>query len=187
MINKDFLKALFLQAEYYLKERGIKGEILLFGGSAIIFAFSDRLYTKDIDAYFAPKEEVIDALKKAAKELGFFPETSDWLNSAVLRYIYARPPRELQVVYDGKYLQVFVPTMEYLLAMKLFAAREEKDLDDVLIIAKHLNIKTKEELITVFRKVFPENYLDEKRLGFINEAANILQRNSDDPKTCPTS
>ncbi len=173
--NRALLEELFRRAELHLKKQGIVGEILLFGGSAMIFAFSERTHTKDIDAYFVPKEEVKSALLAAAHELGISPEKEDWLSSAVLRYIYGRPPKKLETIYDGTHLRVFVPSKDYLLAMKLFAARDEKDFEDAVKLAEMLGLKTEKELIEVFKKVFPEYYLEERRKGFLKEVADALQ------------
>jgi len=53
------------QIVYYLGElsselahHGIKGELLLFGGAAMVLAFNARVSTKDVDAIFRPKQDI---------------------------------------------------------------------------------------------------------------------------------
>ena len=56
----------------------------------------------------------------------------------------------------GKFgtLAVRIVSEEQLLAMKLFAARENKDLDDAVILATSLNITSKEDLNKILYKYF---------------------------------
>ena len=39
-----------------LRERGVQGEICLFGGTAMVLAFNARERTKDVDAVFHPPQ-----------------------------------------------------------------------------------------------------------------------------------
>ncbi|NPA49308.1 MAG: hypothetical protein GXO20_04945 [Thermodesulfobacteria bacterium] len=180
MLDHQTLLELFEKADQILSEKGIIGEIALYGSSAFVFAFSERSDTQDqdIDAYLAPKEEVVEALKEAAKELRLDFENEDWISSAVFKYVYAyaRPPRELETIFEGSHLRVFVPAVRYLLALKIFAAREDRDFQDVLLLAQKLGIQSEKELEEAFGRVFPASYLDERRRLFIKEVARVLPK-----------
>jgi hypothetical protein len=65
-----------------LSERGIDGEVYVFGGAAIVIAFDARRATRDVDAVFEPKREVYAAADEVGDELGLPP---GWLNDGVKR------------------------------------------------------------------------------------------------------
>ncbi len=174
-VTKEFLLKLFEKTDEILKSRGIVGEIVLFGGSALIFSFDKRVFTMDIDAYIAPKEEVIKAMLEATEMIVHQKPKESWISTEVLKYIYTRFPENLDLIYDGENLRVFKPDEKYLLAMKIFAAREEKDFEDALMIARKLGIKTERDLKEVYFSVFPAFYLDEKRKAFIKDIIEVLK------------
>ena len=173
IINANTLKQIFKEAGYILSQKGIIGEIVLFSGGALIFAFDERVFTKDIDAYLKPKEEVENALVEAGKKFGL---KGEWINTDVLRYVYSRPPQKLASVFEGKNLRVFRPSKEYILALKILVSRAERDFEDALLLAKALKAVTEEDLKNVFFSVFPKSYLDERRKLFIEEIAATLAK-----------
>lgn len=175
MLDRDKLLKIFRRADEILSDRNIKGEITLFGGSALIFAFRDRIFTEDIDAYLAPTDAVTTALQMAAEDVAGLKH-GEWISTDVLKYVCARPPKELVEVYDGKNLKVYRPTAEYLLAMKIFASRGEKDLEDAAVLAEHLKIRGDRAIQDVFLSVFPESYLSDNRILFIKRIVKKLGR-----------
>lgn len=54
--KEQILKYLEILSDEIGKE-DLKGEILVFGGAAMVLAFNARPSTKDIDAIFQPKKE----------------------------------------------------------------------------------------------------------------------------------
>ena len=53
-----------------LAERGIEGEICLFGGTAMMLAFAARLSTRDVDAFFEPSAAIREEVAAVDKALG---------------------------------------------------------------------------------------------------------------------
>jgi len=72
--------------------------------------------------------------------------------------IFVNSMKEKCFIDFGKFgtLSVRIISEEQLLAMKLFAARENKDLDDAVMLAKSLNIISKEALNNILYKYFNE-------------------------------
>jgi len=70
--------------------------------------------------------------------------------------------KELCFIDFGKFgtLSVRIVSEEQLLAMKLFAARENKDLDDAVMLAKSLNIASKTELNNILYKYFSDRSIN---------------------------
>ena len=67
-----------------LGERGITGEICLFGGTVMVLAFTARLATKDVDAVFQPTQTIRELARTIAEQLNL-PE--NWLNDGVKGYV----------------------------------------------------------------------------------------------------
>src|SRR5262249_37170187 len=100
-------------------------DIAVYGGSALMLASNFRIATEDVDAVADQDQRSIDQLsREVATQRGWPP---DWLNDGVRTYLspnveglaqhhqlYRTYPSE-----DQPGLRVFVPTPEYILAMKL--------------------------------------------------------------------
>jgi hypothetical protein len=67
-----------------LGKRGVSGEICLFGGTAMVLAFSARVATRDVDAIFQPTRLVREIAREIAEDQGL-PAT--WLNDGVKGFV----------------------------------------------------------------------------------------------------
>lgn len=88
-------------------------------------AYDTRRATRDRDGIFEPKMVVYAAAARVA-EARQLP--TDWLNDAVKGFLLGPGAR---VFFDRPGLTVRVASPRYLLAMKLLAARVERDEDDI--------------------------------------------------------
>ena len=106
--------------------RGLETELAVYGGSCLVLATNIRESSADIDAVFdeASRSALYEIVAEVADELGISP---DWMNEAVKRT--APPPGEPpppRIAFGdyprdtstGTGLRVFLPTPEYMLAMK---------------------------------------------------------------------
>jgi len=69
--EKEILKYL-RELSNKLGKKNLKGEILLFGGAAMVLAFNARPATKDVDAIFHPKNEIYEISKEIARK--YYPK-----------------------------------------------------------------------------------------------------------------
>jgi hypothetical protein len=109
----------------YLLERGVLGEITIYGGSAILFQFDWRRTSEDVDARIISGEHhglVTQAAQQAAKQLDL-PQS--WLNESVAMYA-RRQEQDSDRIFVGVYpspervgLRVVAAKPSYILAMKL--------------------------------------------------------------------
>lgn len=152
-------------------ENGSVIDILVYGGSALMFASNFRFATGDVD--IAPLGDrkpawFDDVVSRIASELGF-AEEENWLNDAVEVHLsrlatmkddhweYGTFPRGGEQV--G--LRVFLPTAEYMLALKLKAMRvldpskgpqEKNDIQNLL----HVNgVENVDDAMEILGKYFP--------------------------------
>ena len=154
-----------------LKQKGIKGQIGLFDGTVMCLAFNARKSTKDIDAIFKPKEQIYNFAKEIAYEQNL-PE--NWLNDSVKGFLSDN--NQMKVFKNMSHLTIYIPSPEYMLAMKCISARLEgsTDVEDVIFLINHLNIKSVEEVLTIIQKYFPPKRVLPKTKYFLIE---LFQQN----------
>jgi hypothetical protein len=152
-------------------------EIAVYGGSALMLASNFRVTTQDVDAVTDTDQGLLDRLaREIAGERGW---PHDWLSDGVRTYLSPNVDgleqhHVLFRTYPGEStpgLRVFVPTPEYLLAMKLMAMRLDpaagkSDLDDILSLIRVLGITDKAQLIQFAAAFYPEARISGRlRLG----------------------
>ena len=139
------------------------------GGAAMAIAYNNLKSSDDIDSIltdFDSRDKFNECVNKIAGRHGL---PDNWLNEDVK--VFVNSMKELCFKDFGKFgtLSIRIISEEQLLAMKLFAARENKDLDDAIMLAKSLNIDSKEELDNVLAKYFSERALNSAIMRFRNE------------------
>ncbi len=112
-----------------LAQRGVTADVFLVGGAAMALAYNSRRATRDVDGVFEPKQVVYDAAAVVGERRGV---GAYWLNDAVKAYLHGPDP-QARPVFEGAGLRVDVASPEYLLAMKLRAARPE-DVEDIRVL-----------------------------------------------------
>ncbi len=153
-------------------KRGIQTELAVYGGSCLVLASDMREASGDVDAVFDERSRSVlyEIVDEVAREMRL---PRDWMNEAVKRS--APPPGEPQpprIPYgdyprdnaSGCGLRVFLPTAEYMLAMKLLAQRggglneDEKvqsDRQDSLALMRVTGLDTKEKLQVIMEEFYP--------------------------------
>jgi hypothetical protein len=157
-----------------LTQRGVVGEVALYGGAAMVLAHRARLATKDVDAVFVPKKEVYQAASEVAVACG---AEKDWLNDAVKGFLSDR--NETSLLLDLPGLKVFVASPEYLLAMKCMSMRlgkEDTDLEDVKFLMNHLKLQRAADVLELVSRYYPEDRIQPKTRFAVEEICQKLNR-----------
>ena len=163
-----------------LAQRGIKGEVCLFGGAAMVLAFQARQSTKDVDAIFAPAALIRELAAEVGRERGW---EEDWINDGVKGWLSSRQ-QVTDAGLDLPNLAVMMPMPEYLLAMKCMAARaesESRDMEDVKFLIQHLGLRKEEEVLSLVEKYYPPNRIAVKTRYFAASALEELAAEEDFP------
>lgn len=92
-------------------------------------AYDAHRLTRDVDALFVPALEVRHIAEDMSGPQGLEP---DRLNDAAKGFLPGADEHP-RTVFESESLLVQVPSPGYLLAMKLHASRDERDLDDAVI------------------------------------------------------
>lgn len=144
LLDREAIVELLTQLGARLDKRGIEAELYVVGGTAMALAYNRSKVTRDIDAVFEPASIVEAEAKAMAKRRRDLPD--DWLNSRV------KPL--LPLLYDAHQIEAFaapgisvnVASPQHLLAMKVRAARDERDLQDVLILCRFLQLSNTDDV-----------------------------------------
>jgi len=147
-------------------EAGRVIDIAIYGGSCLMLVSNFRIATADVDAVAAKDQGFIDSAAQTNAERHVW--SKDWLNDDVRTYLspnvdgfeqhtlFRTYPRE-----QTPGLRVFVPTAEYMLAMKLMALRldpggSKSDLEDILNLMQVAGMKDKGDILRFASRFYPE-------------------------------
>ena len=163
-MDKAQIKRCLDELNEALGSSGVKGEICLYGGAVMCLVYDARPATRDVDAIFKPTREIREAIKRIAKAKGL---REDWLNDAVKGYVVPHPQR---ILFNLSNLKVYVPEADYLLAMKVLAARvEATDKADVQFLIKFLGINTPDEVFSILEKYYSRGQIRPATQFFVEE------------------
>src|SRR5262249_12122340 len=140
-------------------------DLAVYEGSWLILVSNFRVSSEDVDAIALQDQAFVDeASHKIAARHGW-PE--DWLNDGVRTYLSpaleGHQARELLATYPSELkpgLRLYVPTAEYMLAMKLMALRiaptEGKDLEDIISLMEVIGLKDKAKVVEFAAQFYPD-------------------------------
>lgn len=134
---------------------GVQAQLFVVGGAAMALAYDQGRLTRDVDALFVPAPEVRAAAAEIGAAHGLEP---DWLNDAAKGFLPG-PDEHPQTVFESESLLVQVASPEYLLAMKLHASRDERDLDDAATLFNRLGYTTAQEAVDLLSRTYPPGRL----------------------------
>jgi len=140
-----------------LAEMQIKTSIILLGGALMVTQIGNRKSTHDIDVVIATNDRrtyqaVQQAIALVAREQQLPPA---WLNDDVTIVVdqigKPKAPKHWKTFAN---LTVYVPELEYILALKLFSGRPQDD-RDIQAIAQRLNMRTKAQAWSIVNGYIP--------------------------------
>jgi hypothetical protein len=110
-----------------LAEDGDSGELVIVGGAAIALTLGGREATRDVDGYISKPEaaQMRAAAERVAARLGL---PADWLNDGAKGYMLKIDLGP--IVFQSSSLMVYAASSLQLLAMKLWAWRDDQDIED---------------------------------------------------------
>ncbi|MBI1844247.1 MAG: hypothetical protein HYR89_06525 [Actinobacteria bacterium] len=169
LLDRSALVRLLDELAAELHQSGITAEMFLVGGAAITLAYSTRRATHDLDCVFEPKADVYAAARRVAERHDDLDD--DWLNDAMKAYLPGEDPNAT-TIYDRPGLQVRVASPEYLLAMKVLAARMDRDADDIGLLADLCGLSTIKGVLDVVERFYPTHLIETRVQYVIEEILN---------------
>ena len=154
-----------------LAEMQVKATIILLGGALMVTQIGNRKSTQDIDVVIATNDRstyqaVQQSIALVAGERRLPPA---WLNDDVTIVVdqigKPKAPKHWKTYAN---LTVYVPELEYMLALKLFSGRPQDD-RDIQAIAQRLTIHTKAQAWSTVNGYIPSTQL-RLRSGYTAQA-----------------
>lgn len=168
LMDRDKLLQIFDYLNERLKENQLQLELTIYGETVMTMVYDNRPATRDIDCVFSDvNQKLLENILEMTKFTLNLPK--NWINEEIkepLRSII-KEDKETYKIYSN--LKILKPKAEQLLAMKILAARPEpaKDFIDAFILCRDLNIRTKEELLSVIERYLPLSLIGERQIRFI--------------------
>lgn len=164
MLDRPTIFAALEALEDELSGRGVRADVFVVGGAAMAIAYDARRATDDVDAVFVPAEVVRQAARSVSAKLAI---SREWLNDGVKAFLPGNDSRQ-EVVFERPHLAVAVASPHYLLAMKLLAARVERDQDDIRLLYELCGFTTAEQGLHLIEEAYP-SYVIPPRTRFMLE------------------
>lgn len=177
-LDAQRVRALFHELSQRLADRGVQAQLFVVGGAAMALAYDQHRSTRDVDALFFPAP----AVRAAAEEIGAVHGLEpDWLNDAAKGFLPG-PDEHPRTVFESESLLVQVPSPEYLLAMKLYASRDERDLDDAASLFTRLGYTAAEQAIDLLSHTYPPGQLLPRHYYIAEDVARRAAQRGIDPE-----
>jgi hypothetical protein len=151
MLSRDDILGLLDELADRLESQGLHGDRFLVGGAAMALAYNARRATRDLEGVFEPKQVVYHAAEQVAEEHGLAP---DWLNDSVKAFLPGDDP-DATVLFDRPGLSVRVASAGYLFAMKVLAARVERDEDDIRTLYRLCGFASVDDALAHVERLYP--------------------------------
>lgn len=153
LLGPDDIRDLLTELADELERANTPGRLFLVGGAAMALAHDGRRATRDLDGVFEPKLAIYAAAARVAHRHPGLPE--DWLNDAVKAFLPGDDPNATTVL-DHPALTVQVASPDYLLAMKVLAARLDRDDDDIRTLASLCGLTSAGAVLDLVESFYPE-------------------------------
>lgn len=141
------------------------------GGAAMTLAYDAGRSTRALDAAFDSSYEDVGAFLRMTYQVGERNgQDEDWLNDGG-KGTMPGYDKDAQVIYDGQALDVYGASPQYLLAMKLYAARPGRDLNDAVKLWSISGYTSECQGVALLREKYPPHLLLPKHWYFIQEVA----------------
>ena len=137
-----------------LERRRVQAKLYVFGGATMLLAYGRTESTRDLDVRIDEGQAAtMEAVREIAREEGL---DEGWLNEQGVACIPAVPDSAGTVLYQSRSLTVAGASREFMLAMKLEAARP-RDEDDIRLLLEGLKIGKVEDAVAVHARLLPES------------------------------
>ena len=151
LLDRDALVDLLADLAGRLDARGVTLEIYVVGGTAMVLAYDRDRLTRDIDATWDTSVDVSGEVHTIARERGL---PRDWLNDRVRPMLPLVVDEDRLEALNMPGLRVSVASPRHMLAMKARAARDARDLDDIVLLCGHLGISSVSHVIALAEEVW---------------------------------
>lgn len=146
LLDRDALIGLLTDLGERLHARGCAAEIYVVGGTAMVLAYDRTRLTRDIDAIWGDEGPLDDVIAEIATERGL---PRDWMNDRVRPMLPRMVDADQLETLTIPGLSVSVASPRHMIAMKVRAARDARDLDDLILLCHHEGLTSVDAVLAV--------------------------------------
>ncbi|MFI0846236.1 hypothetical protein [Mesorhizobium sp. IMUNJ 23232] len=179
--DRTELLAAFDEIGEAAQRNGALIHVAVYGGSALMLASNFRFSSEDVDIAELPTpwpQWLADVVATIAARHGW---SEDWLNDAVSFHLSSIATMEGDHVEFGTFprsdeepgLVVYVPSAEYLLALKVKAVRVldplkgQKDAEDIRNLMRVVGVENAAAVVEIMSRYFPRSAADPEKQLFL--------------------
>jgi hypothetical protein len=158
------------------EEEQVTLELCLYGGSAMVLAYSAREVTKDVDVTARPSDLALRLAAVVGERLGL---DESWMNNEVRQFVSEHgtfAPLEIQELEAAakRRLKITRASAGYLLAMKCLAGRSglpgyPGDFADIRFLIIKMGLRTVEQVQEHLNRFYPHEVLTPKLREFLDD------------------
>lgn len=139
-LDRESILELLRQLGERLDARGLRADIYVVGGTAMVLAYDRHRLTRDVDAVTEAQDTVEAEARAMAKDRpGLDPE---WFNGRVRPLLPRVVDEDAREAFSAPGIGVSVASPRHLVAMKVRAARGERDLEDIALLSEQLGVRS---------------------------------------------
>ena len=166
LLGRDDIVGLLSALGQRLDERGLRVEIYVVGGTAMVLAYDRARVTRDIDAVWDATEPVAEVIAEIAEERSL---PREWLNDRVRPMLPRVFDEGQSEVLSLPGLAVTVASPRHMIAMKARAARDARDLDDLVLLCDREGIDQVSDVFAIADEVWGPGMLREETVFAVRE------------------
>ena len=165
LLDREAILELLRQLGERLEVQGVQADVYVVGGTAMVLAYDRRRLTRDVDAITADQEVV----ERVAREMAIGREDliPDWFNGRVRPLL----PRVVDVdrieAFTAPGISVSVASPRHMLAMKVRAARDTRDLEDISLLCATLGVSSIAAVLAIADDVWGPGMLREESVFLV--------------------
>jgi hypothetical protein len=150
--------------------REIETDIYVLGGAAFLLRKIARRSTVDIDAKVTAADAVLEVAEGLALKNGW---PSDWFNNAARVFVpFDTDYSQWDLYLQAGNVRVHLAPFEDLLIMKLNAARQNRDDQDIAYLIRELGLNSIDEIAEVYETRCPGEVLPQKAIRLLSVLLN---------------
>jgi hypothetical protein len=168
LLDRDAVLELLRQLGERLDARGIQAEVYVVGGTAMVLAYDRARLTRDVDAVTEQQDEVEAVAREMAA--GRRDLAPDWFNGRVRAMLPLVLDAERAEAFAAPGISVSIASPRHMLAMKVRAARGERDLHDIAILCERLGLTSIAAVLAVADDVWGPGMLRAESVFVVTES-----------------
>lgn len=167
LLDREAILELLRQLGDRLVDRGLQADVYVVGGTAMVLAYDRRRLTRDVDAVTADQDLVEEVAREMA--VGRADLTPDWFNGRVRPLL----PRVVDVdrieAFSAPGISVSVASPRHMLAMKVRAARDTRDLSDIRLLCDHLHLDSISSVFAIAEGVWGPDMIRDESIFLVTQ------------------